>query len=126
MHWWQRIACDRSLAAKDKWPIAKAFASSVAEEMVATVPQAYIATMSKAKRTGKILSIISATTIRHCYRRLFCPCPAGAPVAVPLEWNELKGLKSGSQFTMKDVLKRLKNKKLTEDPKLQEQTIPSE
>jgi DNA primase len=32
-------------------------------------------------------------------------------VAVPLAWEELKGLKSASAFTMKDVLKRLKNRK---------------
>lgn len=40
----------------------------------------------------------------------------GAPVAVPLEWKELS-LESASQFTMKDLLKRLKNKK--PDPSLQ-------
>jgi DNA primase len=27
--------------------------------------------------------------------------------AVPLEWDELKGLRSASAFTMKDVLKRM-------------------
>ena len=43
------------LAGKDKWPVVKSFAASLAEEMVAAAtPQAYVATMSKAKRTGKI------------------------------------------------------------------------
>ena len=32
----------------------KSFAASVAEEMAATTPEAYVATMSKAKRSGKI------------------------------------------------------------------------
>ena len=35
----------------------------------------------------------------------------GAPVALPLSWNELDALEAGSQFTMKDVLARLKRKK---------------
>ena len=42
------------LAGKDKWSAVKSFAGSLAEEMVAAVPEAYIATMSKAKRAGKI------------------------------------------------------------------------
>ena len=42
------------LARKDKWAAIKAFAGALAEEMVTAVPDAYIATMSKAKRTGKI------------------------------------------------------------------------
>jgi DNA primase len=45
-------------------------------------------------------------------------------VALPLEWKELDSLKSGSQFLMKDVLKRIKGKR----PKLStsglQQTLP--
>jgi bifunctional non-homologous end joining protein LigD len=32
---------------------------------------------------------------------------AGAPVALPIEWAELKALEASSQFTMKDVLQRI-------------------
>jgi DNA primase len=49
----------------------------------------------------------------------------GAPVAVPLKWQELEGLKSASQFTLKDVLKRLKNKNTDSFFKQKGQTIPS-
>jgi bifunctional non-homologous end joining protein LigD len=68
--------------------------------------------MSKAKRTGRIFvdyfrNDYTATAIADYGVRAL----AGAPVAVPLEWKELKSLKSASQFTMKDVLKRLKGKK---------------
>ncbi len=67
--------------------------------------------MSKAKRTGKIFidyfrNDYTATAIADYAVR----ARPGAPVAMPLEWKELKSLKSASQFTMKDVLKRLKNK----------------
>ena len=100
------------LASKDRWPTVKSFAASVAEEMASTTPQAYVATMSKAKRTGKIFvdyfrNDYTATAIADYSVR----ARPGAPVAVPLEWNELKSLKSADQYSMKDVLQRLKNKK---------------
>jgi bifunctional non-homologous end joining protein LigD len=103
----------------------KSFAASVAEEMVAAAPQAYIATMSKAKRTGKIFidyfrNDYTATAIADYSVR----ARPGMPVAVPLEWDELKSLKSASQFTMKDVLKRFKNKKPDRASRRPGQTIP--
>jgi bifunctional non-homologous end joining protein LigD len=42
------------LAEKDTWANVKAFAAAVAGKMVRDVPVAYVATMSKAKRKGKI------------------------------------------------------------------------
>jgi bifunctional non-homologous end joining protein LigD len=114
------------LAGKDKWPVVKAFAASVAEEMVTAVPEAYIATMSKAKRPGKIFidyfrNDYTATAIADYAVR----ARPGAPVAVPLEWKELQSLESPSQFTMKDVLKRLKNKKPEAFSRQEGQAIPS-
>ena len=115
------------LAGKDKWAAVKSFAGSLAEEMVAAVPEAYIATMSKAKRTGKIFidyfrNDYTATAIADYGVR----ARPGAPVALPLDWKELKALKSASQFTMKDVLKRLKGKKPTAAVSPKGQRIPSE
>jgi len=113
-----------ALAGKERWPEVKDFGAAVAEEMVAAAPQAYIATMSKAKRTGKIFidyfrNDYTATAIADYGVR----ARPGAPVAVPLVWEELKGLESASSFTMKDVLKRLKNRKPPAQPK--GQVIPS-
>ena len=53
----------------------------------------------------------------HCLR---------SPVAMPLEWKELRSLKSASQFSMKDALKRLPGKRQDADSRQQGQTIPSE
>jgi len=95
------------LAGKDKWAAVKSFAGSVADEMVSSVPEAYVATMSKAKRVSKIFidyfrNDYTATAIADYAVR----ARPGAPVALPLDWKELKTVRSASQFTMKDVLKR--------------------
>src|ERR1700745_2644221 len=100
------------LAGKDKWGAVKSFAGSLANEMVAGAPDAYIATMSKAKRTGKIFidyfrNDYTATAIADYGVR----ARPGAPVALPIEWKELKKLQSADQFTIKDVLKRAKSKR---------------
>ena len=113
-----------ALAAKNTWPEVKAFGASLAGQMVSSAPEAYIATMSKAKRTSKIFidyfrNDYTATAIADYGVR----ARPGAPVAVPLEWEELKALKSASAFTMKDVLKRLKNRKPPAEPK--GQVLPS-
>jgi bifunctional non-homologous end joining protein LigD len=114
------------LAGEDKWPVVKSFAASVAQDMVTAAPEAYIATMSKAQRSGKIFvdyfrNDYTATAIADYAVR----ARPGAPVAVPLEWNELKGLKAASEFTMKDVLKRMKNKEEDSVSRQKGQTIPA-
>ncbi|MGA7412411.1 MAG: hypothetical protein WBW33_18175 [Bryobacteraceae bacterium] len=105
-----------ALDGKNKWPVVKSFAASVASEMVTASPDAYIATMSKAKRAGKVFvdyfrNDYTATAIADYAVR----ARPGAPVAVPLAWRELKSLKAGNQFTMKAVLARVRNKR---DPAL--------
>ncbi len=82
--------------------------------------------MSKAQRSGKIFvdyfrNDYTATAIADYAVR----ARPGAPVAVPLEWSELKGLKAASEFTMKDVLKRLKNKEEDSFSRQKGQTIPA-
>jgi bifunctional non-homologous end joining protein LigD len=97
------------LAEKDNWQKVKSFAAAVAEEMVQDVPKAYVSTMSKAKRRGKIFvdyfrNDYTATAIADFAVR----ARRGAPVAAPLEWKELGELRCANQFTIRDVLKRLK------------------
>jgi bifunctional non-homologous end joining protein LigD len=115
------------LACKDQWPAVKSFAAAIAADMVAAAPTAYVATMSKAKRTGKIFidyfrNDYTATSIADYAVR----ARPGAPVALPVEWKDLKTLKAPGQFTMKDVLRRLS--KTTPDPAAGHlrQTIPAD
>ncbi len=101
-----------SLAEKDKWEEVKAFGAALAEEMVRDVPQAYIATMSKAKRKGKIFvdyfrNDYTATAIADFAVR----ARPGAPVAVPLEWKQLDKLRAANQFSIREAVKLLKKYK---------------
>jgi len=71
-----------------------------------------VATMSKGKRKGKFFvdyfrNDYTATAIADFGVR----ARPGAPVAVPLEWKELEKLKAANQFSMQDVLARLKKSK---------------
>ena len=100
------------LAEKDKWEKVKAFGGQVAEEMVRDTPSAYVATMSKSKRKGKIFvdyfrNDYTATAIADFAVR----ARPGAPVALPLEWKELDKLRAASEFSIRDALKRLEKYK---------------
>ncbi len=106
------------LAAKDKWTEAKSFAAAIAHEMADAAPGAYIATMAKAKRSGKIFidylrNDYTATAIADYGVR----ARPGAPVAVPLDWKELDDLESANQFSMKDVLERIRKMKPSKAPR---------
>jgi bifunctional non-homologous end joining protein LigD len=114
------------LAEKDKWGEVKAFGAAIAEEMVRDVPLAYISTMSKSKRKGKIFvdyfrNDYTATAIAEFALR----ARAGAPVAVPLEWTELDRVHAANQFSIRDVLKRLKKYKPEPGRHEKRQTLPA-
>ena len=106
------------LDAQDPWDAVKGFASSLAHEMAEDAPDAYVATMNKAKRVGKIFidylrNEPTATSIADYSVR----ARPGAPVAVPVDWSELKQLKSADEFRIKDVLRRLEKKVAKKPPK---------
>jgi bifunctional non-homologous end joining protein LigD len=97
------------LAAKDNWPEVKGWCAGLAGQMVKDVPAAYIDTMAKAERHGKIFidyfrNDYTATAVADFSVR----ARPGARVAVPLEWAELESLKSANQFSIADVIGRVK------------------
>ena len=98
-----------SLVPKYTWDEVKGWASAFAHKMVADAPDQYVATITKAKRVGKILidyfrNDYTATGIASYSLR----ARPGAPVTVPLEWRELSKLESANQFGMDAVLKRIR------------------
>jgi bifunctional non-homologous end joining protein LigD len=113
------------LLAKDNWEAVKAFCAGIAHQMADEVPTAYVATMTKAKRTGKIFvdffrNDYTATAIADYGVR----ARPGGPVALPIEWSELGRLKAANQFTIGDVLERLKKKRPNTDRYTKRQKLP--
>jgi bifunctional non-homologous end joining protein LigD len=97
------------------WSAVKAFCEGIADAMVADAPARYIAEASKAKREGLIFidwlrNTRGATSVTGWSLR----ARAGAPVAMPVRWEEIARLKSGGAFNMTKALKRAKT--LEADP----------
>ena len=89
-----------------------AFAREVVETLVAREPDKYTATMSKAKRGGKVFvdhfrNGRGATSVTSYSLR----ARAGAPVALPIGWDELGRTKAGADWTAARVLRRLKTQR---------------
>jgi bifunctional non-homologous end joining protein LigD len=100
---------------RQNWDVVKAFARKVAERFAANAPELYIATMSKAKRKGKIFidylrNARTATAVSAYSTR----ARASAPVSVPLSWDELVTDVREDHFTIRNVPQRLA--RLRRDP----------
>jgi bifunctional non-homologous end joining protein LigD len=111
------------LAPRKRWDEVKGWASAFAHDMVARAPDKYVATITKAKRKGKILidffrNDYTATSVASYSLR----ARPSAPVAIPLGWHELTTLHSADQFTIKAVLKRIQSRPLPAAPP--EQRLP--
>ena len=92
------------------WAEAKGFARTFCDGLAKTEPDRFTINSRKNARGGKIFldylrndetaSAVAAYSVR---------ARPGAPVSVPLAWDELAGLRSGSAFSIDDVLKRRKD-----------------
>jgi bifunctional non-homologous end joining protein LigD len=90
------------------WSIVKPFARAVAESMAQAAPQEFVATATKKLRDGRIFVDYlrngrGATAIASYSLR----ARPGAPVAVPLRWDELGRLGRPDKFTLENVPRRL-------------------
>ena len=91
------------------WDTVKLFAKTFAHVMAERALDRYTATMSKSKRKGRIFidwlrNERGATAIAPYSLR----ARPGAPVAVPVTWDELKDLDGANRFSMSDMAARLK------------------
>ncbi len=98
-----------------EWDDAKAFCKAVAQRMADKQPNRYVANMSKAKRKNKIFVDYlrngrGATAICNYSTR----GKPHAPVATPLEWNELIELDSAQAYRLDNIRKRIES--LNRDP----------
>ena len=93
------------------WSAVKGFSRDVVEDLVRRYPQKYVASMSKAKRPGKVFidhfrNGRGATAIAPYSLR----ARDGAPVATPLAWDELGKTAGGGVWTAARVLRRLRSR----------------
>jgi len=87
-----------------RWEQAKAFCKALAQTMQADTPSRYLSLSSKAKRKGKIYvdylrNARGATSIAP-YSTRACP---GAPVSVPLGWDELASFDPSVPLTLRTL-----------------------
>jgi bifunctional non-homologous end joining protein LigD len=92
------------LTPKAEWPEVKDFANRFALALAEAEPERFTATMSKAKRKGRIFldwlrNQRGATAIMPYSAR----AREGATVSAPINWDELDEMKSGGRFTVKDA-----------------------
>ena len=86
------------------WEAHKDFARRFAEALSLAEPDRFTATMSKAKRKGKIFidwlrNQRGSTAVLPYSAR----ARSGAPVAVPIGWSELKDMQDAKPFSIDDV-----------------------
>jgi bifunctional non-homologous end joining protein LigD len=97
------------LTPKLGWDEVKEFAKAVADGLVAARPDRYTANPLKRTRVGKIFVDYlrnqrgGSAIVNYSTR-----AKEGAPVACPLRWDELKGLKTASPYNVKTLPARLK------------------
>jgi len=90
------------------WPQVKTFARAFAESMAASDPLAYVATASKRLRKGRIFVDYlrngrGATSVASFSLR----ARAGAPVAMPLRWEELARTRRGDAHDIVSAPRRM-------------------
>lgn len=96
------------LKRRHEWDEVKEFARAFAEQVAALDPKRFVATMSKAKRKGRIFidylrNHRGATAIAP-----YSPRARGtAPIAAPVSWQELRTIASASAFKLRDMEARL-------------------
>ncbi|MBL0375425.1 DNA ligase D [Rhizobium sp. KVB221] len=90
------------------WEAVKAFAKGIADDMAEDEPDRYVSTITKSKRKGKILVDYlrngrGATAVAAYSSR----ARKGAPVSMPLDWDELSGAIGPAYFTVLNATQRL-------------------
>lgn len=90
------------------WDAVKAFAKGFAVALAGAEPDRYVATMTLAKRPGKIFVDYlrngrGATAVASYSLR----ARPGAPVAMPLRWEELTTIAGGGAFNLRNALEHV-------------------
>ena len=96
------------LAPEAGWDALKEFAESVAAAMAADAPDRYTTAMAKEERGGRIfVDYLRNTRGASAVAPYSTRARAGAPVAVPIAWEELSGITGGNHFGVETVCAQL-------------------
>ncbi len=103
------------LATPMPWDEARDFSRETAREMAADAPERYVAQSRKALRAGRVFidylrNVRGASAVAPYSPR----ARPGAPVACPIRWEELARVRSGGQFRLAGMARRLAH--LRSDP----------
>lgn len=90
------------------WEAVKAFSKGIAEQMAGAEPERYVSTMAKAKRTGKIFIDYLRNQRGMTAVAPYSPrARPGAPVSMPLAWEELTPAIGPQHFTIGNARARI-------------------
>lgn len=93
---------------RQDWASVKAFARALADGMVQDSPSRYVATMAKAERKGKVFIDVFRNDRGNTAVAAWSPrARPGAPVAVPVAWDDLPRLDRADGFTVDSLRRRL-------------------
>jgi bifunctional non-homologous end joining protein LigD len=96
------------LKPKADWLTAKAFTKAIAESMASDSPDRFVSTITKSKRTGKILIDYLRNQRGATAVAAYCPrARPGAAVSMPLAWDELGSISGADHFTIENAPNRL-------------------
>ncbi len=92
------------LTPQAEWPAVKDFADRFARALGEAEPERFVATMSKAKRKGRIFidwlrNQRGSTAIMPYAAR----ARSGAPVAAPVSWTELRDIETAARWGVRDA-----------------------
>jgi bifunctional non-homologous end joining protein LigD len=94
------------------WPIAKNFAHMICAQMSADSPTRYLDTMNKSRRVGRIfLDYLRNDRLSTAVAVLSPRARAGAPVSMPLHWDDVQSGLDPLRYTVRTAQKLLESGK---------------
>lgn len=96
------------IARRHTWQAVKAFAKAMAEAMAADAPERFLTRIAKAERKGRIfIDYLRNDPTSTAVAPYSTRARAGAPVAMPLAWDEVTPTLDPAAFTISSVPRRI-------------------